>query len=301
MQIGRSRALFAKMRFVSRSNLQMYLIIGAVILCVILALILRPINLSADTILLLSFPGELFFRCLKLMILPLVTTAIVTSSSSINIKENAALVIATLSYFLITSLISAGIGIVVASQINFGMSNETTPLEHKNSSSSSIIDNVLDLGRNLIPDNLVTSTFEISYTQQEDGERVTGTRQGTNMLGLVFFSMVFGSVMGAKKKEELITFFKSCFEVMMVILQGVMWTAPIGVGSIVLSKFLETEDLGETFRQLGVFVGVVAACLIFYQLVVMQLYYFGLTRKNPYKFYIKLFQPILTAFATAST
>lgn len=276
---------------------------GAVSLCFVLAMVLRQFDLSKDTIQLLSFPGEMFFRCLKMMVLPLVPAAIITSSSSINAKKNAALLIATLSYFLITSLISAGIGIVVSSQVKYGPSNESiSNIEPKNSSSTSFMDNILDLGRNLVPENLVTSAFEISFTKRnEDGSRYLETRKGINMLGLVFFSMIFGSVMGAKKKQNLIAFFKSAFEVMMTILQGVMWIAPIGVGSIVLSKFLESNNLLKTVQELGVFIVLVTVCLITYQVVVMQMYYLIIVRKNPYFFYARLIQPIFTAFATGSS
>ena len=40
-------------------------------------LVLRPLQLHADWVLLLSYPGELFMRLLKLMILPLVIASLV--------------------------------------------------------------------------------------------------------------------------------------------------------------------------------------------------------------------------------
>lgn len=46
----------------------MYLISG---------LTLRPLNLSSDTITLISYPGELFLRTLKLMVLPFIISCLI--------------------------------------------------------------------------------------------------------------------------------------------------------------------------------------------------------------------------------
>jgi Na+/H+-dicarboxylate symporter len=43
---------------------------------------LRPLHLSPDAILLVSYPGELFMRLLKLMILPLVIASLIAGKSN---------------------------------------------------------------------------------------------------------------------------------------------------------------------------------------------------------------------------
>ena len=55
----------------------------------ILGLGIRPLKLEKDTILLLAYPGELFMRLLKLMILPLVIASLITGAASLNAKMNA--------------------------------------------------------------------------------------------------------------------------------------------------------------------------------------------------------------------
>jgi len=40
--------------------------------------LLRPMNLTSDTIILIAFPGELLMRMLKMLVLPLIVTSIVT-------------------------------------------------------------------------------------------------------------------------------------------------------------------------------------------------------------------------------
>ncbi|GBP84746.1 Putative sodium-dependent excitatory amino acid transporter glt-6 [Eumeta japonica] len=46
----------------------------------------RSYNLGADALLLISYPGELFMRVLKLMILPLIIASLIAGSASLNAK-----------------------------------------------------------------------------------------------------------------------------------------------------------------------------------------------------------------------
>jgi len=43
--------------------------------------ILRPLKLSSDAVMLMSYPGELFMRLLKLLILPLIIASITAGKS----------------------------------------------------------------------------------------------------------------------------------------------------------------------------------------------------------------------------
>jgi len=54
-------------------------------------------------------------------------------------------------------------------------------------------------------------------------------------------------------------------------------------------------------QQLGWFVFTVSLGVFIYQLVIMQLIYFVIIHRNPFKFYWRLVPATLTAFATAST
>lgn len=49
---------------------------------------LRCFSLGPDVILLISYPGELFMRILKLIILPLIISSLVAGSASLNAKMN---------------------------------------------------------------------------------------------------------------------------------------------------------------------------------------------------------------------
>jgi Na+/H+-dicarboxylate symporters len=51
-------------------------------------------------------------------------------------------------------------------------------------------------------------------------------RDGTNTLGVIFFSLVFGSVLGTlpgDKKQSVIDFFQTVYETLLQMLLGTIW------------------------------------------------------------------------------
>lgn len=128
-------------------------------------------------------------------------------------------------------------------------------------------------------------------------------RPGTNTLGIVFFCLVFGTMLGTigAKGQVVIDFFSAVFEVVMKMVTCVMWLTPIGISSVIAGKILSIDNLAHVMAQLMWFIITVAIGVFIYQWIVMQLIYFIIVRKNPFKFYYGLMHPMLTAFATAST
>jgi solute carrier family 1 (glial high affinity glutamate transporter), member 2 len=109
---------------------------------------LRPFELCKDTILLISYPGEIFMRILKLMILPLVIASLITGSASINAKMNGKIALRTFVYFLTTSLFNAVLGVSLALLIHPGDPDLHSGVENvANTKSLSLMDSILDLGR----------------------------------------------------------------------------------------------------------------------------------------------------------
>lgn len=133
--------------------------------------------------------------------------------------------------------------------------------------------------------------------------RVIQYRSGTNMLGIVFFCLAFGTILSTlgEKGEVVIKFFSAIFEVIMkMVILICMWLSPIGISSVIMGKILDVDDLSLVISQLLLFIITVASGVFFYQFIVLQLIYFLVVRKNPFKFYAELVQPMLYAFATAS-
>lgn len=113
-----------------------------------LGISLRPINPPEHVQLLIGYPGELFMRLLKLFVLPLIISSLIVGSSNLNNKLSTKITIRTLSYFAITSLITATIGLILAVIFQPGSSvNETTHGVVVERKGSSIMDSLMDLGR----------------------------------------------------------------------------------------------------------------------------------------------------------
>ena len=133
-----------------------------------------------------------------------------------------------------------------------------------------IMDNFLDLGRSIVPDNLFQATFQTAGTKYEEEldtatntakyTRVLAYRGGTNTLGIIFFCLTFGTVLGSigRKAESVITFFKVLAilfslsrkiltqvidEVIMKMVNGIMWISPIGISSVICAKILGVANL----------------------------------------------------------
>lgn len=297
-----------------KENLLLMLTFGGVISGFVLGLLLRPLELDDPSILLISYPGELFMRLLKLMILPLIIASLITGSASLNAKMNGKIALRTIVYFLVTSLLSAVVGLVLVIAIHPGnpemrdLLGKGTQTEKK----TDILDNFLDLGRNLIPSNLFQAAFQTASTKYEvktneknEPEFIKSLfyRSGTNTLGIIFFCIAFGTVLGSlgKKAQLVIDFFKIIDEVIMKMVNTIMWISPIGISSVICAKILAVANLASVMSQLGLFIITVCSGLFIYQFTILQAIYFLFVRKNPFKFWWGLFQSWMTAFATAST
>lgn len=255
-------------------------------------------------------------RCLKLIILPLIITSLIAGTASLDMKMNGKIALRTFVLFCVTSLFSSILGTTLVLMIRPGDSSilendqNMSMLYDSNKTTTSLLDSLLDLGRNIIADNLFIATFQSTETiyvpdrnNLSEMTRKIGYRSGTNTLGLVFFCAFFGTAVGIIGEQgKIITqFFQAVFEVIMKLVVGVMWFTPICICSIIASKILDVTDIGHVITQLGWFIVTVVLGLAIYHFGVMQIMYFMVLRKNPFPFYCKLLHPMLTAGACAST
>ncbi|XP_038107382.1 excitatory amino acid transporter [Culex quinquefasciatus] len=323
-------------RFVAENKLILVTLSG-VILGVVLGFALRPLELSADTVMLIAYPGELFMRVLKLMILPLVIASLISGSSSLNAKLNGKIALRTFVYFALTSLLNAVLGTFLVLLIHPGdpqMSESMAEYSTVGGRTVTLMDSILDLGRNIFPDNIFQAALQQAHTvyvpkesanngsllpvantnppaarstfswdDEDELIRIVEYRPGTNTLGIVFFCLVFGTLLGTigSKGYVVIQFFSAIFDVIMKMVTGVMWLTPIGIGSVIAGKILAVADISLVMTQLAWFIFTVLFGVLLYQWIIVQVIYFLFLRKNPLKFYLALIQPMLTAFATAST
>ena len=128
-------------------------------------------------------------------------------------------------------------------------------------------------------------------------------RAGTNTLGIISFCLAFGTVLGAlgERGRPLVEMFGAVDEVIMRLVMLVMYASPLGIASIIAAKILAVADISVVMSQLGLFIVTAVSGIFLYQLVVLQLIYLAIVRRNPLRFWAGLLQSWVTAFATAST
>ncbi|PWA20820.1 hypothetical protein CCH79_00007175, partial [Gambusia affinis] len=224
-----------------RRNLFVLFTVASVALGVILGFALRPHNLSMREIKYFSFPGELLMRMLKMLVLPLIVSSLVTGISSLDRRASGKMGVRAVVYYMVTTLIAVFIGIVIVMIIRPGKGSRDSPaVKSGNIESIQATDAFLDLIRNMFPPNLVEACFiqhktvykKIVYTRNvtlnltdlfnitdsplnenltrlqrtiqetvEETVPVSGSSAGVNALGLVVFSMCFGLVIGNMKEQ----------------------------------------------------------------------------------------------------
>lgn len=108
---------------------------------------LRSSHLSDNQKLLISYPGELFLRMLKLLTLPLLISSLITVTASLNSQLGGKIMLRTLILFAMTSFLTATMGISLTflfrteNVVSIKASNLNDTKESK------FLDSFLDLGR----------------------------------------------------------------------------------------------------------------------------------------------------------
>jgi L-cystine uptake protein TcyP (sodium:dicarboxylate symporter family) len=129
-------------------NLLLLATVAGVLFGVVLGFVLRPLKLSSDAVMLVSYPGELFMRLLKLLVLPLIIASITAGSTRLNASMNGKIAIRTLVYFFLTSLTNAILGTFLVLSIHPGDPlNKGGLREESVDREVHILDGILDLGR----------------------------------------------------------------------------------------------------------------------------------------------------------
>ncbi len=238
-----------------------------------------------------TFIGALFLNALKMVVVPLVVSAIITGISNLGSQGGfGRLGGKTLLYYVFTSFIAIIVGLVLVNVIQPGVSDGPAPVIETNEKVMQAVEgksvgDVVDVFLRMIPTNIVDAAA-----------------QG-QMLGLIFFSLLFGFFMTQLKgeiKQTMDNFWQGVFDIMMMITELVMKFAPLGVFGLVAASVAKTGF--DQFGNLALFFVTVVAALGVHFLVVMPLILrFVGGVKNPWLHYQAMAPALLTAFSTSSS
>ncbi|XP_018368307.1 PREDICTED: excitatory amino acid transporter 3-like [Trachymyrmex cornetzi] len=268
---------------------------------------------SQRDIMYIKFLGELFLRVVNCLILPLVTSSIV--SATCNLTKSGPIGFMALCYYLTTTTIGITLCVVLVQTIRPGeLMRDEKPINIPTSTKTFItVDTILDMFRNLIPENLVHACMYQYQTVLEQPANVSVPIEewpitseyvaGTNVLGLVFYSLLIGLAIGktGEKGKPLSDFFTSLADVTMKIMRWVTLLAPIGVTFLIAGRMLEIDDFSDIISHLGFYILTVFVGLILQGFVILPFLHWIITRRSPYKIISKLGPSFAAAIGTSSS
>ncbi|XP_017327360.1 solute carrier family 1 member 7a isoform X2 [Ictalurus punctatus] len=153
-------AMWSRVKNVCQQNGLLILSVLAVVVGCLLGFFLRSKHLSEQEVKYFQFPGELLMRMLKMLILPLVVSSLMSGLAALDAKCSSRLGIMTISYYLWTTFVAVVVGIVLVIIIHPGGAAQKEDSEDSGKPIMSSADALLDLIRNMFPANLVQATFQ---------------------------------------------------------------------------------------------------------------------------------------------
>uniref|UniRef100_A0A8C1UVF5 Amino acid transporter n=1 Tax=Cyprinus carpio TaxID=7962 RepID=A0A8C1UVF5_CYPCA len=248
-----------------------------------------------------GFPGEILMRMLKLVILPLIVSSMITGVAALDSEVSGRIGLRAVVYYLSTTIIAVILGIVLVTTIKPGVSQSADNIERAGSTPNvSTVDTLLDLVRNMFPENLVQACFQQNLTK--DYKIVGSYSDGINVLGLIVFCVTFGLVIGkmGERGRILLEFFDALNEATMRLVQIIMCYMPVGILFLIAAKIMEVDDW-EIFRKMGLYMVTVLSGLAIHSVIFLPLIYFVFVRKNPFTFTLGMAQALLTALMISSS
>ncbi|KAL4219748.1 hypothetical protein ACF0H5_020162 [Mactra antiquata] len=304
---------------VLRRNLLLFLTLVGAFLGVGIGFAVRTTQPSNNALMWLGMPGKLYLRLLKMMIVPLIVSSVITGTASLDPKSNGKISLISTLFIFFTNTVGSVLGVLSFLVFKPGVAGDNTEFLRTGAQKQVQTEDIFaDLLRNILPDNLFEATFRQTQTQYKYGivnntgpsnmsleiiEKIVSKTDGPNLLGLIFACTLIGiasSSLGEKGKP-LIVLFEAATRTVIVIIRWFLWTTPIGVLSLILVAIAAIPEVSSIFHNLGFFIIAVITALVIQQLLVMPLIMFLFTRKNPYRLLIGITKPWLIAFAAAST
>uniref|UniRef100_A0A8C5EI82 Amino acid transporter n=1 Tax=Gouania willdenowi TaxID=441366 RepID=A0A8C5EI82_GOUWI len=252
-----------------------------------------------------GFPGEILMRMLKLVILPLIVSSMITGVAALDSEVSGKIGLRAVIYYFSTTIIAVILGIILVMTIKPGISQTTEHIDRTGiTPNDTTVDTLLDLIRNMFPENLVQACFQqvIVVNITKDYKIVGSYSDGINVLGIIVFCVAFGLVVGkmGEKGRILLEFFDALNEATMRLVQLIMWYMPVGILFLIAAKIIEVEDW-EIFRKMGLYMVTVLSGLAIHATVSLPLLFFIIVRKNPYTFTLGMAQALVTALMISSS
>ena len=234
--------------------------------------------------------GKIFINLLLMLVAPLLFAALVIGISEIDLAQLGRLGVRMFAYTIVISSVAVGIGLLLVNLVRPGEGSEelvarANELADKASQVKAPDQSVADFLIAMVPDNIIGAA-------------------GSNarLLGVIIFSVLFGIALLMTRTpaaEKLREFIQGLYDVLMRLIEGILWVAPFGVAALLFSV---TARLGfDILQQLGAYVAVVVVALAIHMFVVYSLSVRFLGGMSPVFFFRGAKLAMVTAFSTSSS
>lgn len=230
--------------------------------------------------------GTVFLRALKMVIIPLILSSIITGVTNIGSAKNLGRLGAkTIGYYLMTSLVAIITGLALVNLIKPGVGAEIHPSKD-------------------IPVTTSGTSFEDTLYRMIP-ENIFGAFADNNqILAVIIVALLFGffiNRVGDKPRFFLTDLFQAIFEVMMKITLFIIRFAPLGIFGLVAQKIAQQDNLVTLMQSMGLYIIVVVCGILFHFFITLPLITRIFGRVNPWKHLIAMRTPLITAFSTCSS
>ncbi len=229
--------------------------------------------------------GTFIIRCLKMVIVPLVFTSIVSGVASVGGGRSLGRLFSkTLGYYVLSSLLAAVIGLILVNLIRPGVGANLVGSQTQKLPELETPDSPVDLLLAIVPENVIAAAAK------------------PDMLSLIFFCILLGVSIAAlpeKPRTTLLGVIDAAFQAMMKMTRYVIMVLPLGVFGLIV-RVVGTTGFS-AFKALGYYMLTIASGLTIHLFVTLPLLLLLLGRIKPSIHFRNMTDPALMAFSTSSS
>ena len=254
-----------------------------------------PTIFGVKLISIFEYVGTIFLNALKMIIVPLIMSSIIVGVAGIGSSGNLGSIGGkTMLFYAATTLAAILVGLILVNAVGPGyvdgepardlLALEASTAELEASVAGKGPGDVAKIFQRMVPPNIVKAAVE------------------GQMLGIIFFAILFGYFMTRldnEYAEPLYKFWNAVFHVMMRMTEWIMKFAPIGVFGLVAGVIAKAGY--KATGPLAVFAIVVLSALAIHAFVTLPVLLRVVGRADPFKTMRGVAQAMLTAFSTASS
>ncbi len=233
-----------------------------------------------------SWMGDVFLRALKMLIIPLILSSLISGIANIGSGSSLGrLGLKTIGYYVSTSLLAIITGQILVNFIRPGVGADL----NFSGKVEGLVENQRSLGETLI--EMVPQNIFQAFNNND-------------MLAIIFFAILFGFFVtraSEANREVLKKAFNAIFEVMMKITMFVIRFTPLGIFGIVAKVVAEQDDLMSLVARMGLYMGTVILALSIHFFITLPLIVRFIGRAKPFRHMKNMSTPLLTAFSTSSS